>query len=82
MMSLESHISGKNERIAKEESLMALLNTWHKVPTGDEDNNFNEKLVWCLEHCQSKFRDIKDYDTVIWYFQNEQDATLFAMKWA
>lgn len=82
MMSLESRIAKKNERLAKEEKLMALLNTWHKVSTDNEDDNFNEKLVWCLEHCQGKFRDIKEYGNVTWFFQNEQDATMFSLKWA
>ena len=82
MMSLESRVARKNERLAKEAKLLALLNTWWKVPTDDEDGNFNDKLVWCLEHCQGKFRDHKDSGTVVWYFQNQHDATMFAMRWA
>lgn len=81
MMSLESRIAIKQKRLAEEEKLMELLNTWTKVHTANQEN-FNDKLVWCLEHCQGKFRDMRDFNTVIWYFQNAQDASMFAMKWA
>lgn len=81
MMSLESRIARKNDRLAEEAKLLNLLNTWHKVST-ENDDNFNDKLVWCLEHCQGKFRDIKEYGNVTWFFQNEQDATMFSLKWA
>jgi hypothetical protein len=47
-----------------------------------KDEDFAEKLTWCLENCQSKFRDLSDPNGRAWYFQNEQDATMFAMKWA
>lgn len=80
MMSLESRIRKRDERLAKEENLMKLLNSWTKIQT-DEGDDFNDKLVWCLEHCQDKFRDIKEYGNVTWYFENEQDASMFAMKW-
>jgi hypothetical protein len=45
------------------------------------DEDFAEKLTWCLENCQGKFRDLSDTNGRAWYFQNEQDATMFAMKW-
>ena len=44
--------------------------------------NYNKMLGWCLEHCQSKFRDIKHGDGMDWYFENDQDASMFAMKWS
>jgi hypothetical protein len=47
-----------------------------------KDDDFAEKLTWCLENCQHKFRDLSDSNGRAWYFQNEQDATMFAMKWA
>jgi len=56
------------------------LDTYHAIVLRDED--FAEKLTWCLENCQSKFRDLSDPNGRAWYFQNEQDATMFAMKWA
>ena len=43
---------------------------------------YNDMLTWCLEHCQSKFRDMQESKGRAWYFQNEQDAVMFAMKWA
>jgi hypothetical protein len=35
-----------------------------------------------MEHCQSKFRDIRESTCRAWYFQNSQDASMFAMRWA
>ena len=70
-----------NSDISSHEKLMALLNEWHRINVPDE-KKFAEKLAWCLEHCESKFRDIKSSDVGIdWYFESEKDATMFAMKW-
>lgn len=65
----------------KHSKLMDLLSTYHRVCLKNNDL-WAEKLTWCLENCQSKFRDMPKGDEVHWYFQNEQDAALFAMKWA
>lgn len=67
--------------LKKYDKLMALLETYHKVHLED-DEKYPEKLTWCLEHCQNKFRDIKHGDGMYWYFENEQDASMFAMKWS
>ena len=61
--------------------LMELLESYHAVLIHN-DIEFSEKLTWCLEHCQGKFRDLSDQCGRIWYFENEQDATMFAMKWS
>jgi hypothetical protein len=63
-----------------DEKLMEVLKNYHVVKLDDQE--FNEKLTWCLEHCQHKFRDISDQNGRLWYFQNEKDATMFAMKWS
>lgn len=70
------------DRLANDEELMKLLSTYYPVSIDDDDENYSEKLTWCLEHCQNKFRDIRHTDTRIWYFQNEQDATIFALRWS
>lgn len=62
-----------------DQRLMELLGTYSMIVLPDED--FAEKLTWCLEHCQDKFRDLSEQNGRAWYFQNEQDATMFAMKW-
>ena len=67
-------------RPSHDERLLALLQTYHHIATY-RDHDFNEKLVWCLENCQGKFRDIQTSDHRIWYFENEKDAALFALKW-
>lgn len=64
-----------------DDRLTELLKTYYAVRVGN-DIEFPEKLTWCLENCQSKFRDLSEQDGRVWYFQNEQDATMFAMKWA
>ncbi len=63
-----------------DEKLLSVLEDYHMVQL--EDDNYNEKLTWCLEHCQNKFRDINYSRGRRWYFQNEQDATMFSLKWA
>jgi len=64
-----------------DDKLMKILEAYHVVRLPDDDD-FNVKLTWCLEHCQNKFRDIRESDCRAWYFQNEQDASMFAMKWS
>lgn len=67
--------------LLEHDRLMKILESYHVVRLS-EDNDFADKLTWCMEHCQSKFRDIKESDCRAWYFQSEHDAALFAMKWA
>ena len=62
-------------------TLMDILKDYHVVRLIDQDD-FNVKLSWCLENCQNKFRDIREDDIRAWYFQNPEDATMFAMKWS
>jgi hypothetical protein len=69
-----------SEDLKKHDQLMALLNTYHKVQLNDNEN-YPEKLAWCLEHCRDKFRDIKHGDGMQWYFKREEDATMFALRW-
>ncbi len=69
-----------DKNLSNDDRLMALLKTWHSIPTY-EDNEFNNRLVWCLTHCQGKFRDIRTFDSRVWYFEKEQDAAMFALKW-
>ena len=68
------------EHLKVDEQLMNVLSKYYVIVLSDED--FADKLTWCLEHCQNKFRDLSDPNGRAWYFQNEQDATMFAMRWA
>lgn len=68
------------EHLKVDDRLMSLLSTYHVIVLPDGD--FADKLTWCLEHCQNKFRDLSDPNGRAWYFQNEQDASMFAMRWA
>lgn len=67
--------------LSKHDKLIKLLETYFKV-TLSTNENYAEKLTWCLENCQSKFRDMKNDDGICWYFENQNDASLFALKWS
>lgn len=64
----------------QENRIRSLLRTWHGVPS--PNTQFNEKLAWCLENCESKFGDLKVLEERIWYFKNEHDASMFALTWS
>lgn len=57
-----------------EHSFQKIINDWHYVSSDYSE----EKLCWCLERCQSKFWNRSNN----WYFSNEQDATMFAIKYS
>jgi len=67
-------------RTKPHKDILEALQDYHVVRL-EGDNDYNAKLVWCLEHCQNKFRDLRDGDQRAWYFQNDQDAVMFAMRW-
>ena len=62
------------------EKLMEILKNYTVIRMPDE--LFNDKLTWCMEHCQYKFRDIRETNDRAWYFESPTDATIFAIKWA
>lgn len=66
---------------APNDTLLEALKDYYSIQL-ESDDDYNEKLSWCLEHCQNKFRDISHSRGRSWYFQNEQDATMFSLKWA
>jgi hypothetical protein len=69
------------ETMQKHDKLIELLSHYHSVPTKHSDD-YEDKLCWCLEHCEGKFRDMIRNDVRYWYFEKENDATLFALKYA
>lgn len=69
------------DRLMRDRRLMEILQNYFVVRLSS-DEDFNEKLTWCMEHCQSKFRDIREDNCRAWYFQSEQDASMFAMRWS
>ena len=68
--------------LMQDAELMGILQGYHVVRLEELNDDFNDKLKWCLEHCQNKFRDVRESKSRAWYFQNEHDATMFAMRWA
>lgn len=65
----------------KDDKILQALKDYYVVQL-ESDQKYNDKLTWCLEHCQNKFRDFKNTDGRAWYFKEEQDALIFAMKWS
>lgn len=72
-----------NQDLNKHDKLLDLLQTYHKIHLEkmSDKNEYGDILTWCLEHCRGKFRDLKHGDGLIWYFELEEDATLFALRW-
>jgi hypothetical protein len=68
------------EHLKVDQRLMELLSTYHMIVLRDDD--FADKLTWCLENCQNKFRDLSDPNGRAWYFQNEKDAMMFSIRWS
>jgi len=54
------------EHLKVDERLMSLLDTYHAIVLKDDD--FAEKLTWCLENCQNKFR-VKNKSLSTKYFE-------------
>jgi hypothetical protein len=69
--------------LSKHDRLMELLETYYKVHLRSEGSseNYGDMLSWCLENSQGKFRDLRHGDGMDWYFEHEEDATVFALKW-
>jgi hypothetical protein len=46
--------------------------------------DYNKQLEWCFEFCTGRFRDVSLTlnNEKNWYFENSEDALLFAMKWS
>lgn len=65
------------------EKLLELIDTYYKVSLEPSQSNedYGDKLTWCFEHCQGKFRDLKYGEGWHWYFERKEDATLFALRW-
>lgn len=64
-----------------DDRLLALLKDFHivKIP----DNEYENKLTWCLSHCRYKFRDLSYQENFrAWYFESEEDAAVFALKFS
>jgi hypothetical protein len=66
---------------SRHDDLMRLLDGWYQIRIRYDKSDLGDQLLWCFENCQGHFRDIKQFDEKVWYFENEQDAALFALKW-
>jgi hypothetical protein len=72
----------RTKGIISSKGLMEILRDYYVIRLDfSNEKQYNEMLTWCLEHCQNKFRDLQESSGRAWYFQNEQDATMFAIKW-
>ena len=72
--------------LANDTKLMSLLVDYHKISIREYDKyeTFSSQLCWCFENCKGKFRDIPNmrYNQRDWYFEKENDALMFALKWS
>lgn len=63
-------------------TLERVVNTFHKVPNiPDVNEMFADHLKWCLVHCNGQFMDAQQYGSRTWFFEFEQDAIMFSLKW-
>ena len=70
-----THIVGRSE-----DKLHSLLKDYHMVVLKDSERS--PKLSWCLDNCKHKFRDMSYQNERAWYFESEEDAMMFALKWS
>ncbi len=47
-----------------------------------QDSERSPKLSWCLDNCKHKFRDMSYQNERAWYFESEEDAMMFVLKWS
>jgi len=70
-------------QIDNDDRLRQQLFNWHHINSDSADYSYTEQLDWCLKHCQGQFRDFPTSRTGrMWFFENDKDATMFAMRWA
>ena len=60
--------------------LLDLLESWTAILVKIETATYSRCLIWCLHHSQGKFIDRAFEDDRVWYFENEQDAVMFAIQ--
>lgn len=61
--------------------LVKMLDGYYTVKTSAE--NHNDKLEWCFFNCSGRFRDkTVSVLTNCWYFEKEEDAIMFVLKWS
>jgi hypothetical protein len=43
----------------------------------------DQRFVWCEQNCQDNYRGgMFRQDQTVWHFKSQQDAVLFALRWA
>ena len=55
-----------------------VISNWHIVDTKNDYYSQEKMLVWALEKCQGKFYHRGNR----FWFHNDKDATIFALKYA
>ena len=59
-----------------------IYDNWHTV-IGPSRENSEDAYRWCKAHeSDYEFHTVPKDSTREWYFENEQDALLFALKWS
>ena len=43
----------------------------------------DQRFEWCKQNCQADYRGAMfQWDRTVWHFESEQDAVMFALRWA
>jgi hypothetical protein len=83
---VDSSIVLGDKSLHNDTKLLSLLSNYFKVSIRENNNykTFSDQLCWCFEKCEGKFRDIPNmrYNKRDWYFEKENDALIFALKWS
>ena len=53
---------------------------WHICNLADHENSI-DAFSWCL-YDKSEYKFYVSWVALDWYFENEQDALLFTMRWS
>ena len=72
--------NSNNWNTINDTELIDLLESWTAILVKTETATYSRCLIWCLHHSQGKFVERKRDNDRLWYFENEQDAVMFAIQ--
>ena len=60
--------------------LIDTLDSWTAILVKKETADYTPCLLWCLKHSSGRFIDRTWDNNRLWYFENDQDALMFAIQ--
>lgn len=70
-----------NQGIHFSKRLTRIIMEWHKIEF-DAVNDYDEVRVWCYEQFGPEHQRWRQIFESSIFFRDEQDATLFALRWS